>query len=520
MEEGRFQHPEGRPSGAERWALPVLLALSFISHAYNLFQYPPYLGDEGIYMEQAWAVLRQGKLSPYTYFYDHAPAGWLLIAWWTLLLPAKFSTFGMAINAGRVLMLVLHVASSAMLFSVARRWGGTTAAAIAVLVFSLSPLSIYYQRMVLLDNIAVFWVMASLYLILFDRKRLWTVAGSAATLGLAVLSKENSLFFAPVLGYLLYRQVRDTYRFRFAMLGWVFTLGVVVSLYPLLALLKTELLPSDVARWLGMSERVSLIDTLRWQLTRPSNGSLLNPYSDFWWFFWNKWWIKDPLILALGGAATLANLLLGRRPGQRQRFVAALLAIAYGVYLGRGSVILEFYVVPILPFLALNAGLLVGYALQRLPEGLYRPALVAVLLGLTGSFLMGARDHYTLDLVDLQEQQLAFVRENVPSSAVVIIDDDLWVDLREGGEGVAAYPNAHSHWKAVGDPEVRDRLLQRDWRRIDYLVLSDDLAREWERQAGFGVPNVDMLVEAHRHSEPMARFVKGAVELQVRRVNK
>ena len=120
----------------------------------------------------------------------------------------------------------------------------------------------------------------------------------------------------------------------------------------------------------------------------------------------------------------------------------------------------------------------------------------------------------------LTRHQLAFVRENVPSSAVVIIDDDLWVDLHEGGGGVAAYPNAHSHWKAVGDPEVRDRLLQRDWRRIDYLVLSDDLAREWERQAGFGVPNVDMLVEAYRHSEPMARFVKGAVELQVRRVNK
>jgi hypothetical protein len=63
-------------------------------------------------------VLREARLSPYTYFYDHAPAGWLVIAGWVLLLPNQFQTFGNALNTGRLLMLLVHVASTFLLFRV------------------------------------------------------------------------------------------------------------------------------------------------------------------------------------------------------------------------------------------------------------------------------------------------------------------------------------------------------------------------------------------------------------------
>jgi len=53
-------------------------------------------------MQQAWSVLREARLSPYTYFYDHAPLGWLVIAGWASLLPSQLQTFGSAINTGRV----------------------------------------------------------------------------------------------------------------------------------------------------------------------------------------------------------------------------------------------------------------------------------------------------------------------------------------------------------------------------------------------------------------------------------
>src|SRR3989304_2277037 len=89
------------------YLLIVVLLVAFVAHAYNMFNSPLYLGDEGIYVEQAWAVLRQARLSPYTYFYDHAPAGWILLAGWTALLPKAFLSWGMAINSGLVLMLIL-----------------------------------------------------------------------------------------------------------------------------------------------------------------------------------------------------------------------------------------------------------------------------------------------------------------------------------------------------------------------------------------------------------------------------
>jgi hypothetical protein len=93
-----------RSLALQRLILPLLLATTALSHAYHLFAYPFYLGDEGIYMEQAWAVLKGKNLAPYTYFYDHAPAGWLLLAAWLRMLPHGVYQWGMAINSGRVLM--------------------------------------------------------------------------------------------------------------------------------------------------------------------------------------------------------------------------------------------------------------------------------------------------------------------------------------------------------------------------------------------------------------------------------
>src|SRR5256712_12289605 len=107
----------------------LLLAVSVISgavtHGYNLFNYPLYVTDEGIYIQQAWSVLREARLSPYTYFYDHAPAGWLVIAGWVAILPSQFQTFGNALDTGRALMLVVHVANTFFLYRVTARLSGS-----------------------------------------------------------------------------------------------------------------------------------------------------------------------------------------------------------------------------------------------------------------------------------------------------------------------------------------------------------------------------------------------------------
>src|SRR6516164_3915036 len=104
--------PKGTPAETRRRTglgvrLDIALFLSLltgaVTHGYNLFNYPLYITDEGIYIQQAWSVLREARLSPYTYFYDHAPAGWLAIAAWVAVLPSQFQTFGNAIDTGRAL---------------------------------------------------------------------------------------------------------------------------------------------------------------------------------------------------------------------------------------------------------------------------------------------------------------------------------------------------------------------------------------------------------------------------------
>jgi len=493
-----------------------LLLMSLATHSFNMFSYPLYLGDEGIYMEQAWAVLRLGKLAPYTYFYDHAPAGWLLLALWTLALPQGFHTFGMVVNSGRVLMLLLHLASVVLLFRITRTLSGSLLAATAgVLMFSLSPLSVYYQRMVLLDNIMVFWLLLSLDLLLHHGSRLMKVLASAAALGVAILTKENAIFFLPVMVYLMISSNKVEHLKRFATAGWAFTLIMVVSIYPLYALLKNELLPPQVGFIINSApaEHVSLIGTIGWQLQR-SGGGILDPYSQFWYFFWQKWWAKDSVIIVAGVAASLLNLGAGYLLRRANYVVISVLCLSFALYLARGSVMLEFYVVPILPFLGMNFGLLLALLLGRMPAALGIPALVVGLAAMVVVFVYTARDDYLINLTQLQQEQLAWIRENIPPSAVLVVDDDLWTDLHDPGGGGQIYPRAHSHWKVAQDPAVQVQALHNDWRNVDYLIMSNKMVQT------FNEGNEKLPLEIYAHSEMVAAFANGDVQLYIRKVVK
>lgn len=492
----------------ERRVLATVLAIALISHAINLFRYPLYLGDEGIYMQQAWSVLREFRLSPYTYFYDHAPGGWLMLALWSAMLPGDFFAFGMSVNSGRVLMLVLHLASVWLLFRILRQLtGGITAPLVAGLVFSLSPLALYYQRMVLLDNQMVFWLLLSIYLLVCHGNRLLPVLGSALAFGMAMLTKENALFFGPVLLYIVVSQFRRHYSSRFATTGWIVIVGLAVAQYPVFALLKGELLPG--------ADHVSLVGTILWQLGRKG-GSILDPNSEFWFFFWTAWWFKDQIIIVLGVAATALCLWLGYNDRHRYRaqWYGGLLALAFALYLTRGSVVLEFYVVPILPFLAWCTGVAAEWLVERVPKGLAAPLFVAGITATSGGFIMGSHDHYLLPLTHLQQAQMAWVQANIPPNAKMITDDELWIDFHDQQEGKPAYANAHSYSKVAGDPAVRDQIFRNDWRQVDYLIMSNKMIEELQRQ-GAQLP-----LEAYQRSQQLARFELGDVDLEVRKVTK
>ncbi|NJC67584.1 glycosyltransferase family 39 protein [Planosporangium flavigriseum] len=475
-------------------------------------------------MQQAWSVLRHGKLSPYTYFYDHAPLGWLTIAGWVAVIPGQFNSFGFPVNVGRALMVLVHAGCVFLLFEVVRRYSGSRAAAtLAAFLFNVSPLAVYFQRMVLLDNLMVFWVLVGLYILARKDGRIVTAMGAGLAFGFALITKENAAFLLPGFGYLLHRSIVDNSNRRFSASFWWFAAGAPVSLYMLYAQIKNELLPANLDFNLASppADHVSLLYTIWWQLNRTASGGQGTMFSTL---LHDSWMWKDKYILITGTAATIANLVLSLNARRREvpMLGVGLLAIGYGFYLTR-SVLLDFYVAPLVPLLALNIGLCYG-RITRYGKPIAVALLTAIVCALplsqphgylvawdsTGTRLLLA-DQYRLPQTNMQNLQVKWIRENIPPDARLIIDDDIWVALREG---TPKYPNAQSHFKAASDPDVRDKIFHQDWHNVDYVVMSNKMRDALQRN------NEGWIMEAiDQHGEQVWRIDRGDVHLEIIKIN-
>jgi hypothetical protein len=517
--------PDGDQLGRNGKALLAsAMILGLVTHSWNIFKYPLYLSDEGIYMQQAWSVLRHGKLSPYTYFYDHAPMGWLTIAGWVALIPGQFNSMGFPVNIGRVLMVVVHVGAVFLLFEVVRRYSGSKAAAfLATFLFNVSPLAVYFQRMVLLDNLMVFWVLVGLYILARKDGRVVTAMGAGLAFGFAVITKENAVFLLPGFGYLLHRSIVEQGNRRFSASFWWFAAGSPVAIYMLYAEIKNELLPSNLDFNLASppADHVSLLYTIWWQLHRTASGGQGTMFSTL---LNESWLFKDKFFLLAGTAATVINLVLSLNARNREvpMLGAALLAMGYGFYLTR-SVLLDFYIAPLVPLLALNIGLLFGRITRYgkpAAVGLLTACLCLAPLPYPKGYLVswnsdGTRlllaDQYRLPQTNMQNLQVKWIRENVPPSARLIIDDDIWVALREGSP---SFPNAQSHFKAASDPDVRDKIFHSDWHNVDYVVMSNKMRDALVRN------NEGWIIEAiDQHGEQVWRIDRGDVHLEIIKIN-
>ena len=339
------------------WIIIIaVLVVAGVSHGYNMFGYPYYESDEGTYMSQAWAIISDGKLAPYTYWYDHAPVGWFLIAAWLKLTGGLF-TFGFSINSGRVLMLILHIASALLLYFVGKKiTGSKMVGAFSVLMFSLSPLAIYFQRRVLLDNIMVFWLLISLAFILYSKQKLRWIVASALSFGIAVLSKESAIFFLPFLAVLVYSQLHKVNRL-FGTIKWIAVAGCFISLYFVFSMFKGEFFPAGTPLG-GTNEHVSLLGTLEFQASR-GNVDIWDPKSSF-WEMTNNWKNDDPAILMVGAISTVITLILAIK-SVAARIIGGF-ALSYWAFLLRGGLVLEFYIVPLIPLISLTTAYVVYVA--------------------------------------------------------------------------------------------------------------------------------------------------------------
>ncbi|MGH3849057.1 MAG: ArnT family glycosyltransferase, partial [Pseudonocardiaceae bacterium] len=494
-----------------------LLTLVAVVHGWGVAGAPAVTDDEGTYMAQAWAVQVQHHLAPYTYWYDHPPLAWLQIAGWTWMTGAFHGSVH-AIAAGRELMVVASVVSAGLLYLLARRVHlRRGCAGLAVGLFALSPLAVDYQRLVLLDNVAVPWLLAALVLAASPRRSLWATAASGGCFAAAVLSKETFLLALPAVITLLW--LRSDPRTRaFCVTGFTATFGLLVVAYPLYAVLKGELIPG--------AGHVSLLQAVKFQLiSRQGSGSVFSSGSNAHGTV-AVWLGLDHWLLALGLVALPVGVALRRHRWMAVGFgLPILLAI-------RGGYLPDPFVIALLPFAALLVaaavdatwGLLVVRRDPHRRATVYLgsqvvAAVTAVVLvaALVPPWVSGDHSLATGNATAPVWNAERWIEGNVNRNQRLIVDDSMWTDLVEHGFN----PNLGVVWfykldtTNNLDPSVA-RALPDGWKDFGYVV-STPIIRSALRQLPGGLVPVRQALAA---STSVATFGTGAGQIDVRRIHK
>lgn len=489
--------------------LLVLAAVAALTRGWHLGA-QGFSDDEGTYTAQAWAVIHEQSLSHYTYWYDHPPLGWILLAGWQAV-SAPFTHPGNAVVGARELMVVLAAVNVALLFVAARRLHlGRVASVGACLLWIASPLALDYSRMAFLDGIALPMLLGAFVLALTPRRHLWAFAGCGLLLATAVLTKETMLLSLPAVLAVAWRTSAGRTRpFCLTALGG--SLALLTVFYPLMALLKNELTPGP--------DHVSLFAAIRFQLYgRPSGGSPLAPGSAS-----NHqlmaWLHLDPVLL-IGGIAAAAALLVLRRA--RGVAVAVLLPVATAL---RPGYLPDPFIIAVLPFCALALAATIESLLRKVTAGAGRPtqagllagsAVVAVAAAVLLSWVAPTNSLNAGTASSTLTATTDWVAANVPHDSRVLVDDTEFVDLAQAGfdrhTGVIWFYK--TDFSNNLDPSVA-RTLPDGYRNLQY-VIAGPILRSALDQYPEGLADAR---HALQYSKVVATFGAGPSRIEVRRID-
>ncbi len=499
------------------WICTGLVIVVLLVQAWNIADYPTVSDDEGTYLAQAWAVQHGIGMAPYTYWYDHPPLGWMQIAAISWIPALIFHGHQLVVGYARIVMLPVTAVSTILVYTLGRRmtlprW----AAALAVVFFALSPLSVTLQREIFLDNFAVVWMLAAFTLAFSPRRHLWHHVAAGLCAAAAVLSKETMIIVVPALMVALWQNAsKDTRKYSFV--GFLAALVLVLIQYPLYAVLKGELFPGN--------GHVSLIGGLIYQMDRPGSGSIFGVKSASYAVF-HAWLYYDSVLIVGGVLATV--LALAFRHLRPVAIAAALLTL---VAMRPSGYLPAMYVIQVLPFFALAlAGMadqLVNFLLKYRARPVFwqqvaRMVLVGVVAFAAAFYVVprwfnGDRVADTADPNAGYQAAATWVETHIkdPAGKRIVVDDGLWLDMvRDGfhpGRGAIYF------FKVDLDPSVQKALQkqggkQTPWKAINYIISTPMV-----RNNVFDMPTVQAALD---HSRVLASFGTGANVIQVREVNR
>jgi len=503
--------PNRRWERLRRALLPLTIA-AFLAglHAAGLGSGPGYGDDEGTYVAQAWSLIHQGRLSHYTYWYDHPPLGWIVIAGWQVLTSGWLHA-STAVEGGRQFMVVVATVNALLLYAVGRRLGlQRWAVALAVVGWGLSPLALSYSRMVYLDNVGLAFLLGAVALALTPRKHLWVYAASGLCLACALLSKETLLLAVPAVALAVWRGSAGRTR-PYCVASFATTAVLVLAFYPLFAILRGELLSG--------ATHVSLLAALKFQLLgRTSTGSPLSPSSGSAALV-GRWLSTDPWLLGAGVLAAPVAVVVSR-------LRVAGLAVAIPVLLSlRPGYLPDPFVVALLPFCALVvAGLVdvvVAEASDRLPRRAVAQRVVgvavvgAVLATLVPGWVQRDRGLAYARAGTREVAAEEWIQAHVPHDKRILIDDTMWVDLVRRGFN----PKLGVIWFYKVDftnnldPSVA-RSLPNGYRDVDYVVSTPVMRSALDQQP----QGLQQLRAAIQYSRVLTTIGAGVQRIEVRQL--
>jgi hypothetical protein len=329
---------------------------------------------------------------------------------------------------------------------------------------------------------------------------------------MAILSKETIFLLLPALIFALWNASDPrTRRYSFAVAGSA--LAAIVLFYPLMAVLRGELLPGV--------DHVSLWDGVAFQLfEREGSGSVFDSQSNANSIV-TDWLALDPWLLCAGVALLPVALF---RPHLRPAAVALTIIV---VMMLRPGYLPVPYVIAMLPFAAfVTAG--VADELWKLlaqprnasgwraQTSLYagKFAVSTALIGMVAVAGMYTAPSWA-NAVERQletrtdeptRQAQTWLTTNAPSDAHILVDNTMWLDLL-----LAGFERDRVIWyyKLDLDPEVSAQFPGL-WRDFDYIVSTEGL-----RSTNYLVPSVSA---ALTNSRIVASYGSGATRVEVRRI--
>ncbi len=447
----------------------IILGVAVCSMGLNMSKFPYFEGDEGIYVSRAVALVQDGKFSTGTYWYDHPPFGWLLIGIWLTITKSNI-LFESLLTSGRVFILIMNLVNVGFIYYIANKMTNNKyLSVLAALTYALSPLQIYFGRRILLDNIMSFLVISSIFAYLYTKK--WWVGSSVSAIlfALAVLTKENAILFSvPLLLLQLWFPNETTLQNkRKSIAVWISIATLIISIYPAYALSRGELFPTG---YFDSGGKPSLISTLIYQSKRDSSevfDFVKNPF----WKHLKYWTEEDPVIVGLGSVAITLNLIIGAYKKNRNALLLAAFALVQVLFFMRGGVVMEFYILPLIPIIALNIALAFSFFCANDKTDLKFVIPVCILLVTTG-LLIKNRNPFLNNQTSAQMMAVNWIKENKKEYTTIVSDSYAKADLY-GQEGI----EIKSHFDAEYDDGFEKKILSKK-QKVDYIIYTKQV--EWD----------------------------------------